>query len=278
MSWEVKDNGKMLLLHHHHTGKTQRFHSSWLRHNCRCNQCVESDSGQRMIEPSELEPQYTIKHVQVSDDEANDVILSWHEEDHISKIPHSYLEKHGYSEEERTQMYANRLPSVSKSAIGYRFISGFIKLSIGDGSGRDGPTRGIPIFPVSALAAPTIWDRSDPPRTRARSVGRREASDGIVGDVRPSRGVAASEIVTRPFVSSRIKLNQPTSQMARRLGRLRPVVRSQVTSRRAPRRREGRCTEFGTNGREGRERGARHPNDRYRTSDRPERCRGVGNI
>ena len=48
----------------HHATSTSfacRYHATWLRHNCHCSQCKQTDSGQRLFAVSRLHYTYTVK-------------------------------------------------------------------------------------------------------------------------------------------------------------------------------------------------------------------------
>ncbi|XP_014674258.1 PREDICTED: probable gamma-butyrobetaine dioxygenase [Priapulus caudatus] len=84
----VKEDGNMLEIHWSEGGKSQ-FNSTWLRHQCHCEQCKQLGSGQMLVNPSSLPPLLSIKSALAVN---KSVTITWAEDGHTGQIPLGYLQ------------------------------------------------------------------------------------------------------------------------------------------------------------------------------------------
>lgn len=73
------------------------YHAGWLRHNCHCEACRESSSGQIVALPWTLLPKYTVTRAEILQEE--DVLsLAWEEEEgHSGVVPCGVLRDSSYN-------------------------------------------------------------------------------------------------------------------------------------------------------------------------------------
>jgi len=77
-----------------------RFHATWLRHNCHCPACRQRFSGQKLIRPAYLAPSYSVRWAEVDPDDRL-LYIDWNEEDHCSELSVSFLCQNVHTPAER---------------------------------------------------------------------------------------------------------------------------------------------------------------------------------
>ena len=70
----VSHNKQNLMIHWDQDREANRFHALWLRHQCHCEECITYSSGQRILNPENIQIPLQIEDAVVKD---NSVHLRW---------------------------------------------------------------------------------------------------------------------------------------------------------------------------------------------------------
>ncbi|KAJ8045835.1 Trimethyllysine dioxygenase [Holothuria leucospilota] len=79
---------------------SSRYHSKWLWYNCACNRCVQTNSGQKLLQPREIPQRLTLVDViEYENSEGAFVEVRFQETDHRVRLPQEWLWLYSYSTE-----------------------------------------------------------------------------------------------------------------------------------------------------------------------------------
>lgn len=89
-------------------GYSTRFNATWLRYHCHCDQCKQAHSGQRLIDPTSVPNNLTVKHAELNGDKS--LVIEFNEHNHKAIIPVDFLRENDYSPAARAERSRLRDP------------------------------------------------------------------------------------------------------------------------------------------------------------------------
>jgi len=80
---DVDDDGQAVTIHDHATGMDDRFHALWLRDACACPVCRRPETNERLLDPTSLSLDVSVRSAQVGADGSN-VSLEFDDGHHVT--------------------------------------------------------------------------------------------------------------------------------------------------------------------------------------------------
>ncbi|XP_071962888.1 gamma-butyrobetaine dioxygenase-like [Antedon mediterranea] len=115
----INEDGSEIVIHWNDDAEAlSRYHSIWLRYNCKCDSCIQAHSGQKLTDILSIPEKPTLISATLQPD-GNHVHLRWKEEpDHVGVVTLDWLKEYCYSQKARN----DRMKKCE-----YKFLTGNIE-------------------------------------------------------------------------------------------------------------------------------------------------------